>query len=104
MARVAAKVQCELYHRLKQQGIECEAEYALAATSPRSKRKVFYADIAVLQDGQPMALAECKSKPRKELRGQRQRQNYDGCGLPYIVAAPSNIGQAVEWLSEQVKA
>jgi hypothetical protein len=92
----------EIFTALTRMGIECEAEYTLPATSPLSRSGYFRADLAVLVDGRPVALCECKTLARQLKPGTRQRQNYDGAGLPYIVAGYNNVDKAIKWLKEQV--
>lgn len=88
--------QFELYSRLRDAGVEVVAEYKLPAVSDRSKSGHFFADLAVFRKGHLVALCECKHLTR-ELGG-RQRENYEGANVPYIVAGHDNLELAFQWL------
>lgn len=90
--------QFDLYDALLDRGVDVRVEVRLPAASPRSRSGFFYADLAVYYRGELRAVAECKAWKR-ELRG-RQRENYEGCGVPYIVAGNDNFTEALIWLSE----
>lgn len=90
--------QFDLYNALLDRGVDVRVELRLPASSPRSRSGHFYADLAVFYQGTLMALAECKASKR-ELRG-RQRENYEGAGVPYIVTGNDNFTEALMWLSE----
>jgi len=92
-------VQFKLFARLVNAGVDVRAERELPATSPRSKSGRFYADLAVFRDGKIVALCECKSRGRP-LKGKRQKQNYEECGYPFIVAGADNIEEAFGWLRD----
>lgn len=85
---------------LTERGIRCEAEIRLPASSPRSRSGFFFADLGVYRGARLIALCECKGRHR-ELTG-RQRANYDGCGIPYIVAGNDTLEAAADWLTRQV--
>jgi hypothetical protein len=83
-------------------GIECDSELTLPSTSPRSKSGCFRADIGIYRgDNELVALCECKSWKR-ELTG-RQKEHYDGSGLPYIVAGKDSVDEAVGWLAKMAR-
>lgn len=88
--------QFELYAELKQRGVKVAVEVPIAATSAKSRGKWFYADVAVFLGNRIVALAECKSRVR-ELRG-RQRENYDGCGIPWRVCGAENVQDVALWM------
>lgn len=92
--------QFELYRILSDRGIDCRIEWALVARSARSRSGRFFADIAVFRASRLIAVCECKSKQR-ELRG-RQRENYDNCGVPYLVAGNDNIDAIADALTALV--
>jgi hypothetical protein len=92
--------QAELYHRLRERGVRCAVEVHLPAVSARSRSGRFRADLAVYKGSALAALAECKASTRR-LAG-RQRENYDGAGVPYIVAGYDNLDEAARWLEERV--
>lgn len=92
--------QFELSTLLTEMGIVHTTEHKLPATSPRSKSGFFYADVAVFIGKRPIALVECKQRAR-DLRG-RQRENYDGSGLPYRVAGMDNVLDVADWLRHTV--
>lgn len=91
--------QFDLHAALQERGIHVETEVRLPATSQRSRSGYFFVDLAVYREGELAAVCECKSWKR-ELVG-RQRENYDGCGVPYIVAGSDNFTEALMWLAEQ---
>jgi hypothetical protein len=94
--------QLEIATELRQRGIEVKTEVRLRSLSPKSRSGLFRADIAVYRRGQIVALCECKAT-RRELRG-RQREHYDGAGVPYIVAGGDDIDEAVAWLCARAEA
>lgn len=91
--------QFDLYHALLERDVRVETEVRLPAVSAKSRSGHFFADLAVYHGNQMVALCECKSKKRA-LRG-RQLENYEGSGLPYIVAGNDNFTEALMWLAEQ---
>lgn len=102
MAKKGARSpQFEIHRQLSEMGIRCEAEVRLPATSTRSRSGHFYVDLAVFRASRIVAVCECKSK-RRPLAG-RQLENYEGCGVPYIVAGNETIDEAVAWLASHIK-
>jgi hypothetical protein len=91
--------QFDLYQALQERGVHVETEVRLPACSSRSRSGHFFADLAVYRNGEIVALAECKAWKR-DLRG-RQLENYEGCGVPYIVAGNDNFTESLFWLLEQ---
>jgi hypothetical protein len=94
--------QLEIATQLRQRGIEVKTEVRLRSISPKSRSGLFRADIAVYRRGQLVALCECKAA-RRELHG-RQREHYDGAGVPYIVAGRESVDEAVAWLCARAEA
>jgi hypothetical protein len=93
--------QFDLYAALQERGVDVRIEVRLPASSPRSRSGMFNVDLAVYRNGELAAVCECKSSKR-ELGG-RQRENYEGCGVPYIVAGNDNFTEALMWLVEQAE-
>lgn len=81
---------------LVERGVPFRKEVSLRSRSPVSRSGLFRADIAVFKGDRPVALCECKARKRA-LRG-RQRDHYEGSGLPYIIAGRENVDEAVDWL------
>lgn len=90
--------QFELYTRLRDAGVEVVPEYRLPASSLISRSGHFFADLAVFRKGVLVALCECK-RSKRDLVG-RQRENYEGANIPYIVAGYDNMDEAFAWLEK----
>jgi hypothetical protein len=90
--------QFDLYAALQERGIDVREEVRLPACSPRSRSGHFVVDLAVYYRGTLVAVCECKAWKRA-LTG-RQLENYEGCGVPYIVAGSDNFTESLMWLSE----
>lgn len=88
--------QFALYGALLERGVDVRVEVRLPATSPKSRSGFFFADLAVYWKNELRALCECKAWKR-DLRG-RQLANYEGAGVPYIVAGTDNFTEALMWL------
>lgn len=98
--QTARTPQFELYRILSDRGIDCRVEWPLPACAGRSRSGVFYVDIAVFRASRLIAVCECKSTERA-LAG-RQRENYDGCGVPYMVAGNENVEAVADRLTALV--
>lgn len=101
MKQNARSPQFEIHRQLSERGIRCEAEYRMLASSPGSRSGHFYVDLAVFRGATVVAVCECKVRHRP-LTG-RQRENYEGCGVPYIVAGNDTITEAVAWLASHIR-
>ena len=90
--------QFDLYAALQERGIDARTEVRLPASSARSRSGHFFVDLAVYRAGELAAVCECKASKRA-LRG-RQLENYESCGVPYVVAGNDNFTEALMWLVE----
>jgi hypothetical protein len=79
--------------RLADRGINASPEVAVPATSSRSRATHFRADIGVFRHNKLWLLIECKATGRE--LAQRQRENYEGAPVPYMVAGAENLDEVV---------
>lgn len=91
----AQEVQFALLRKLWSAGIEADGEAQLPARSPLSRAKTFKADVLVYGVGRrPIAAIECKGYSGPP-NGQRQRENYEMCGVPPVWCGPNDINNVV---------
>lgn len=78
-----ANIQAEVYRQLRNQGIKCCLEYRIYIESMNCHIR---ADVVIIQDGDIIAIIECKSRKEdgEPNKSGRQYKKYKELGIPFI--------------------